>query len=128
MIKPMDRKTRLDADTVLNALSSIKRMICLSFFEEDDTVLDGLPLKGSEFLMSSDTSHRIRIHGHVDAAAADLYRTESSYFSFCPNVNGKKKFFKMVVFQEDAPRLEKELNTLFRLQRAHNVAWALWSD
>ena len=117
-------RTRLDARTVIDAWKSIKRMIESNFFK------DGVPPKGITFHMADDPNHHIlQIDGILDAEAADLYRTGSDYICFEPIPNGKKKrFFADIAFQEDACRFEKELFDLFWSQRAHNVAWSLWSE
>jgi hypothetical protein len=41
--------------------------------------------------------------------------------------NGKMAFVRIVLHTEEAGQLEDELFNLFWNQRAHNVAWSLWT-
>jgi hypothetical protein len=121
----MEIMTRFNATTIQVTMTSIQNMLTRQFFRNDDIIAN--PAAGSVFGMKTAHDHELSVYGYVDSAAAHLFETESKYFTFTKMENGKMAFVRVILHTEEVDELEDELFNLFWNQRAHNVAWSLWT-
>ncbi len=118
---------RFDHSTIHPAVAEMQRMMETNF--SDMRINPSVPIKGSAFAVFARRNLDLNISGFVDVAAAHVYQTESDYFTFTFRELDKKMVFtRIIAFEEELPRLKDELRRVFLCQRAHVIAWSLWTE
>ena len=116
---------RFNQTTVQEAVTETRLMMETDF--SDTWVRPSVPVSGSSFVVFARGNMELSVNGYVDAAAASLHKTESDYFNF-RRVEEKMLFSRAIAHEEELPLLKEELRKVFVCQRAHVIAWSLWTE
>ncbi len=116
---------RFDMTTVQTAVTETELMMETNFI--DTWMSPNVPVSGSSFGVYTRGDVVLNVTGYVDTAAVSMYLTESDYLSF-REVDKKMVFTRTIAFEEELPLLKDELRRVFWCQRAHVIAWSLWTE